>query len=170
MEPLDDLKLGATDQSVYPENAADHRQLVLAMARQARRTLHIHSRELDPAVYDDEEVQETFRDFLLRNRNCRITILVQNTDRMVKQGHALARLADKLPDRMLIRLPDEQHKEFGSAFFVADVTGYIRQPVAERYSAEANFSASFDARKLVKYFDEVWEHAVPDPQLRRLHL
>jgi hypothetical protein len=170
MEPQVTLELGITDRPLHLRAPAEHRELVLAMARQARRTIHIHTRDLDPAVYDDSDLEEALTQFVLQSKNCQIKILVQDTSRAVKQGHALVRLAQKLSSRVVIKVPDPEHLDYNQAFFVADVAGYIRRPVADLYAAEANFKAPFEARKLIQYFDEAWERADADPNLRQLFL
>jgi hypothetical protein len=170
MKPSDDFVLGAADRVLHLNKAETHRHLVLAMAKQARRTIHLYSRNLDPAVYDDAGIEEALTQFLLRSKNCRLFVLVHDTSLAVKHGHALVRLAQKLSSRAQIRIPSEDQRDYSGAFLAADAMGYIRQPVATSYAAEANFKAPFEARKLLQYFEEVWERADTDPQLRRLFL
>jgi hypothetical protein len=170
MELSDDFVLGASQSPLHLNDADGHRRVVLAMVQQAQRSIHLYSPNLDPAVFDDAAVEDALTRFLLRSKNCQLLILVQDTSLAVRNGHALVRLAQKLSSRVRIKVPSEDQRDYSGAFFVADGMGYIRQPVATRYAAEAGFKAPFEARKLLQYFQEVWDRADADPQLRRLFL
>jgi len=162
--------LGETDEPLHLHTATEHRAVVLAMASQAKRSVCIYTRALNPAVYDSAELAEAVSQLVRRSRHAQVRVLVQDTARAVREGHALLRLAQQLPSKVQVRVPGPDHQDDGQAFFVADVAGFIRRPVAELYAGEANFHAPFTARKLLQYFEEVWERASPDPDVRRLFL
>ncbi|MCK9532451.1 MAG: hypothetical protein M0R77_18215 [Gammaproteobacteria bacterium] len=162
--------LGETDEPLHLRTATEHRAVVLAMASQAGRSLCIYTRALDPAVYDSAELAEAISRQVRNSRHAQVRILVRDTARAVREGHALLRLAQQIPSKVQVRVPGADHQDDGQAFVVADGSGFIRRPVAELYAGEANFHAPFAARKLLQYFDETWERASPDPDVRRLFL
>lgn len=162
--------LGETNELLTLESAAEHRAVALAMAQQAARTLHIFSRDLDPAVFDSAEFEEAVSALARHSQYSRIHILVQDSSRVVLHGHRLVNLAQRLSSKIEIRKPIAEYADINRAFFVADEAGYISRQLADRYEAVANFNDRLSARDLVGFFTEVWERSQQDSQLRRLHL
>jgi hypothetical protein len=163
-------RLGETAEPLHLSTAPEHRAAVLAMVEQARRSLCIHTRDLDPAVYDAARLETAIKQLIRHSRHAQLRVLVQDTSRAVREGHCLLRLAQHLSSRIQIRIPGPDHRDFNEAFLVADTCGYIRRPAADLYAGVAEFNAPFEARRLLQYFEEVWERADSDPQLRRLFI
>lgn len=163
-------QLGETNELLTLESAADHRAVALAMAQQAVRSLHIFSRDLDPAVFDSAEFEAAVSRLARSSQYSRIHILVQDSSRAVLNGHRLVNLAQRLSSKIEIRKPIAEYADISRAFLVADEAGYISRQLADRYEAAANFSDRLTARDLVGFFTEVWERSQQDSQLRRLHL
>jgi hypothetical protein len=170
MENPKELKLGITDSLLRLDTSGEHRELAPLLVQQAHRTVNLYTRDLDPAVYDTSEFHDAISEFARRNRHTTVRILVQDPTRAVKEGHRLLRLAQHLSSKIQLRVPGEDYKGHNEAFLVVDDVAYIHRPATDLYSAEANFNDAPEARRLVKYFDEVWERAELDPQLRRLSL
>lgn len=170
MPDLSTCILGQTEEPLHLHTAPEHRAAVLSMASQATQSLCIHTRDLDPAVYDSAELNEAIVRLIRRSSRAQIRILVQDSSRAVREGHGLLRLGQQLSSKVQFRIPGPDHRDFNEAFLVADVAGYVRRPVADLYNGVAVFRAPFEARKLLQYFDEVWDRADSDPQLRRLFL
>lgn len=170
MLDLSPYRLGESDEPLHLDTAQAHRAAVLHMARQATHSLCIHTRDLDPAVYDSAELDEAIAQLVRRSRHAQVRILVQDTSGAVRDGHGLLRLAQHLSSKVNIRLPGPDHQGYNGAFLVADVSGYIRRPVADLYTGVAVFKDAFEARQLLQYFEGAWERAETDPQVRRLFL
>lgn len=170
MPDLSTCTLGQTEEPLHLHTSAEHRAVVLSLASQATRTLCIHTRDLDPAVYDSAALNAAILQLVRNNRRAEVRILVQDSTRAVREGHGLVRLGQQLSSRIHFRVPGPDHRDFNEAFLVADVTGYVHRPLADQYTGVAVFKAPFEARRLLQYFDEVWERADSDPQLRRLFL
>jgi len=170
MQDIQNHRLGESHELLSLESAADHRTVALAMARQAVRTLHIFTRDLDHAVFDTPEFEEAASHLARGSQYSRILILVQDSGAAVRRGHRLVDLAQRLSSKIEIRKPVAEYADVNRAFFVADETGYITRQLADRYEAVANFSDRLAARDLVAFFNEVWQRSQQDSQLRRLHL
>ena len=67
-----------------------------------------------------------------------------------------------------IRTPAPEHAEVNHAYLVADGTGYVQRPLADRYEGVFHASDRAEATRLARDFDEMWSSALPDPGLRRL--
>ena len=95
---------------------------------------------------------------------------MQNIEPVTKQGHRLVELANRLSSMISIRTPDEAHAHINEAIFVADGVGFIKRTMADRFEGIASFYSPLDARELADHFNDIWAHARPESQVRRLHL
>lgn len=170
MEQTEAPRLGESAGEVTIESSGQSAETALAMARQCQRELDIASRHLDPLVYDNEAFVEAVKALVLSSRYARVRILILVPEPVVKQGHRLLTLAMKLSSFIELRTPAPEDQDFNQAMLIADRTGYIYQQLSDRYDGLADFSGRARAGELLRSFDLVWEKAVPDPNLRRLHL
>lgn len=170
MDDLNQYTLGEGDQTLELSTSDENREVVLAMAKQAQRSILIMSRHLDPAIYDNRELADALSHFVRSHRRAEVRILVQDSDPVIKHGHHLVQLAYRLSSMVSIHKPDEEHAYVNEALFIADGTGFIKRNLADRYEGVASFHAPLQARELADYFNTIWSHSHPDPQLRRLHL
>ncbi len=160
--------LGASDAPYPLTSRAANRLAALKLVSQAKRSLDISSRALDPSIYDDAELVAAVKTLCLRSRRSRIRILVQDPTSLVSHGHRLVELAIRLSSFLELRRPDPEQPARNDAFLIADATGvlYLRQ--ADRYEGEACFNDRKWAAELLRAFEEMWQHAQPDPNFRRL--
>ena len=140
----------------------------LSLARQSTRTLDIVSRDLDWRVYDTPEFIEAVKQMVLNSRHARVRILIQDAGPMVSRGHRMLELSRRLSTFIDIRVPGREHAHYNYACLVADGGGTVYQSLADRYDATVNFHDPAGASDLIREFDEKWETAQPDPNLRRL--
>jgi hypothetical protein len=162
--------LGDTRGEWETDRSETVRELALAMASQAQRTLDIVSRHLDPPLYNTGPFVEAVKELALRGRHSRIRLLVIDPAPLVAGGHRLLELAQRLSTFISLRVPGPDHRQFNEAWLIADSTGYIRRLFSDRYEGTASFADRRYARELTHEFDNLWQHAEPDPNLRRLHL
>lgn len=144
------------------------RAATLALLAEARRTVHIYSRDMDPQIYDDTEFLDALSGFAVAHNKARVRILVQDSGPAVRRSHRLIGLAQRLSSRIAIREPGPQHREYNAAFFVTDEKGVIYRELGDRFDAIASDDDRPRARQLVRYHDEVWEFGRTNPNLRVL--
>ena len=89
---------------------------------------------------------------------------------IMKYGHRLVDMMLDLTSFIEFRVPSYEYDDFDESLFVADETGYILRTSAERYEGHVNFNDKRSARILMKKFEEMWEKAKPDPNLKRVIL
>jgi hypothetical protein len=162
--------LGDRNEEIRLDSRIEVVDAVRDLARQARRSLHIYTRDLEPRVYDNREFLDAVTALATSSPHVQIRILLQNPERIVKEGHRLIELSRRLTSYIEIRTPHPDYKEYNQAFLIADETGVLRRPHADRYEGALNYNDTLQARELVKFFTEVWEKSETDPQLRRLHI
>lgn len=162
--------LGTSEREFETERAEELRGVLLELAQQTRRTLDLVSRHLDPPLYDHEEFVEAVKQLVLGSPRARVRLLILDPAPLVSQGHRLMPLAQRLSSYIELRVPAPEHREFNEAWLVADKDGYAHRRFSDRYEATCNFHDPRLATHLTNRFDELWQRAQPDPNLRRLHL
>ena len=151
-------------------SSEDNRQAAVQLASQARRSLALFTRDLDPAIYDTQEFIAAVQQLALRSRYTRIRIVVIDPVAAVKDGHRLIELARRLSTYIEIRRPSEDHAKLPDSFLISDDTGLLYRPLANRYEGFADPYNPFEARNRLRSFDEIWEQAEPEQEFRRLSL
>lgn len=162
--------LGTTDEEFELERSEDVRAAVLMLAQQARRSVDIVSRHLDPVLYDTDDFGAAIRELVVNSRRAQVRILLLDTAPVVSRDNRLVELAQRLSSYISIRVPAPEHKEFNEAWLVADSTGFLYRRFSDRFEATANFADRRQASALTNRFEEIWQRAQPDGNLRRLHL
>jgi len=161
--------LGETSDHVDLDSSDDQRGAAIALVRQARRSIHIFSRDLDKKIYDYLPFLEAVQETAVTHRGL-IRILVKDSGKAVKYGHRLIQLSQRLTSFIEIRKVAEDFKEYNEAYLVADETGYVHRRHADRFEGTVRFSAAKEAHELIVFFNEVWRTSAPDPDLQRIYL
>lgn len=167
---MSERKLGETAEVFALELSEDVREVSLALATQARRSLDIVTRHLDVVLYDNEAFANAMRELVVDSRRAQVRILVLDSGQVVTHGHRLIELARRLSSFISVKVPAPEHKDFNEAWLVADTTGYLHRRFSDRYEATANFADRRHSANLANRFNELWNHALQDPNFRRLHL
>ncbi|MBI1731620.1 MAG: hypothetical protein HYR49_02475 [Gammaproteobacteria bacterium] len=162
-----DHQLGQTNLLVPLETAEQHRLATIRMAQQCHRSVHIVSRNLDPAVYDVPEFCDALVRVLLESRRMKVRVLVHEAHSIVQSGHRMLAVALKLSSFVEIRKPGADHKDYNGGMFIADALGFVTRRTADRYTGEANFNDPREATLLVDEFEEMWAKSTLDSNLRR---
>lgn len=170
MNRIEEHILGETGEELEMGTSEESREIATQMVQQCSRYLDIISRGLDPAVYDTPEFSEAVKDLALRSRYSRIRIVIIDVDAMLHRGHRLLNLAQRLTTFIEIRTPGPDHLGLNEAMLIADGAGVIYRRLSDRFDGTANFNDKSLARELLQRFDEIWEKATIDSNLRRLYL
>lgn len=152
------------------DSAPSLRAASVALLVRARHHVCLYTRDLDPAVYDQQDVIDELRRIALSGRRAEIRILVQDTARVVQEGHRLIDLAQRLSSIIHLRRPTHEDLQYNAAFLLNDSDGYLYRAFGDRYEAEGDLAYAPRREELLRYFNEVWERAEPPPELRRLSL
>ncbi len=159
-----------SDDLLLLEGIDDFREQALALAGTAVESLDILSRDLDFPIYDQAPFVEEVSRLARRSRYARVRILVKDTRPLIERGHALARLAQRLPSkiglRKLVIEPDDQDM----GFLICDRHGLLYKNDDSEHKGFVNFSAAAEVRKLSDIYEHIWQHGKPEPRLRLLKL
>lgn len=144
---------------------------IVALAHRARRRLRIHSRALDPGLFDVPDTLDALRRLAVRGGGLEIRILLHDAATPQRENAPLLALAQRLSSVLLLReVDDPVDHAYPSAFVCNDVGGYYFRPLGHRFDGEADLDAPGRARQLGDEFDRVWERARPCSELRALGL
>jgi len=165
-------KLGKSKAEVTIHTAEENKNAAISLAKQARYTVNIFSQELDATLYDNAEFEKSIINLARKHPDSRIRILVQDPHKAMRDGHRLIRVSQHLTSSVFIRKPAREHKSKQSAFMSVDGCGLLFRAVGNQYNYEAvvSFMSPNRIGKLDEFFNEVWEHAEVDLDLRRLYV
>ncbi len=105
----------------------------LSMVRQTARSIEIVSRQLDPQMYDNSDFCDAVSQLVVGSRRARVRALLQHIDPVVRHGHRLVTLAQRLSSYIEVRIPAPQFHEHNSAFLIADEAGIIHRRLSDRF-------------------------------------
>jgi len=165
---FDELVLGQSHEAVNVQTRAEQYGAVLTLARQARRSIEIFSRDLDRKLFDQRDFLEALQ--ILAVNHGQIRILVKNSSAAVKYGHRLIPLSQRLTTFIQIRKAPEDYRDYNEAFLIADGIGCSLRRHADRFEGSVHFNAAKTCHDLLTFFNQVWSHSDPDPDLQRLYL
>ena len=142
-----------------------------AIIRQARRGLHVYSRELDPGLLDAPRVLDALRELCTRGDGVQVQVLLQDAAAPRRALAPLLTLAQRLPSAIAFReVADPVDRKYPSAYIANDDGGYYFRTLGHRLEGEAETGAAGRARHLVEHFRPVWERARPCTEFRALGL
>jgi hypothetical protein len=165
-----DYILGETNEDIIIETVEENREIVNALASQARHSINIFTQDMDTALYDTDEFERYIFDLASVNKNAEIRIIVQDSSRAIRYGHRILRLAQKLTSFISIRNPCEEFKAEKSAYITVDGLGMLYRVKGDRYNyhAAANFMSPPRTGEINSIFTEIWQQSEPDPHTRRI--
>ena len=164
--------VGRNNEDMPITTANENRDAVIALAHQARASINLFSRDLDPRVFDNSRFEQCISRLARKERAADIRILVIDSSMAVSRGHRVIRLAQKLTSSVLIHNPAREHREDFSTFMVVDGVSILHRPRSSStsYDAVVNFLSPQRADELTEYFNAMWEQSSPDSQVRRLYI
>ena len=157
-------------QRLSADRAGELRDALLALLGGARHEVCIYSRDLEPPLYEDAQVLEAIRKVALSGRRAQVRILLQDTSRVVREGHRMVDLAQRLSSIVHLRRVSHEDATYPSAYVLTDGGGYLFRTFGDRFEAVGDVCYPPRRDELKRLFDEVWERAESPPELRRLGL
>lgn len=136
----------------------------MQLAAQAQRSLDLLSRDLKAPIYENPEFVAAVRCLALRRHQLPVRVLLLDPAEAIHGGHRLFLLLQHLSSRCEVRGIPEDLPARVDAFLVVDSQGYVRRPLADNWSATADFHAPLEARRLEAEFQALWDRAEPHPR------
>ncbi len=163
-------RLARDNQVLLLRREEEFARVTLEMARQAQKSLRIYSPLLDHKLYDTAELREACSALARKNRYTAIEILIYDSHRIIKNGHALLEISRKLPSSITIRIVHPDYRQSNHEYLLADNEGVIYRVDHEIYEGYANFHDVSENNRLAREFQIAWESSLNDPNLRQLKI
>ncbi|MBD9477594.1 GNAT family N-acetyltransferase [Pseudoxanthomonas sp. PXM02] len=143
--------------------------ITTAVIAQARRSLVVYSRTLDPGLWDAPAVVEALRRFATRQTGAQVQLLLQDAGTPQRALAPLISLGQRLPSVFAFReVQDPVDLPYTAAFVANDDHGYYFRPLGNRFDGEAGLAHAGRARQLREEFSQMWERARPVSEYRAL--
>ena len=145
-------------------------QLVIALARQARRDLAILSQDLDPKLFGAADLLEALRLLIRNDRNARVRVLVGDARDIVRRGHSLVALARRAPTKIAFRSLQDHPDWDGDTLVVRDRTGVLS------HSGDGRTPGSYfpqdrpTCERALGRFEDLWTAGSENPEFRSLSI
>ncbi|MES9873375.1 MAG: acyltransferase [Candidatus Sedimenticola sp. 6PFRAG7] len=170
LEMIPQQVLGESSNRIILQSVEENRLATDHMVNQAKRHLDIFTYDFDAPIYNQQAFIDRVKQLATRSRESRVRILLQDNEKVQKQGHRFIELARRLPSVISIRRPHKDYRDLTENFLIVDETGFIHRDLYTQYDAEVEFNDRLVASKLSGFFNEIWEYSEPDIELRRLSL
>lgn len=145
-------------------------QLVVAQALQARRELRIMSPDLDPRLFDQEDLFAGIRQLVRGHRSSRVKILVRDSRAIVQRGHGLLQLARRMPSGIEMRRLAEHPAWGDETEIVRDRDSRLALPSADTGRGFYRPGSPAQAEGAINRFEELWRAGEVDAEFRALAL
>jgi len=165
----------STISSVSPDlflldSITDFQEHSLKLLNQARRNIAILSRDLDEAVYGNDEFIEALSHFVRSSRSAQVQVLVKNTKPAIESGHSLTKLHQRLSSKVLLRKLTLEPANTDMGFMLCDTAGLLYKNDDGVYQGFANYNAAVEVKRFREVFDYLWQYAEAEVELQVLHL
>lgn len=160
--------LGVTSECIQVDTRKLNFDAALKLISAAQHQISIISRNLDPRIFNNEEIILAMQMHIRRTKNSNIKILVQDISPIIKNGHRILELSQRISSKIEIRKVCQEYSQYNKGFLVADSTAYIHNSKSDLYEAEVNFSDKDKSKELIETFKKIWEQSSQDIALRRL--
>ncbi len=134
------------------------------------RHLRILSFDLDPPVFDRDAIADAVSALARKSRHTDVRILVVDNSKLVARGHRLLQLQRRLSSSIGIRQPRSEPHDIRDNLIIADQSGIVVQSIREPENLYANFNNRPVAFNHISQFDDLWERATVNPDLRQLEI
>ena len=163
-------RLGVSNRVLLLRKEEDFRAVYQDLAQQTQLKLRIYSPWLDHSLYDNEPLHQAISRLARKNRHTEIQILIWNSHRVVKNGHALLEISRRLSSSIHIRVVHADYRQMTHEYMLADESGIVYRLDFEIYEGYANFTDKTEVNRLGREFQRAWDSSYEDPNLRGLRI
>lgn len=160
---------GNIKNDIQLDSLEDIRESAITLSSSALRTVRIFTPDLEPLIYNHDEIRNNLLAFSRGNRHAKIQLLVDDIQTALHQGHRLIQLAQQLTSAMTIKLTPEDYQHNKISFMLVDQSKFIFR--SKQNSQRAIYSeCKHRSGKLLELFTPAWEQAQQDIQSRRISI
>lgn len=140
------------------------------VARRARLELSLLSFDLPDWAYGTQPFCDAVRDLILRYQRAYVRVLLHDVHSVVLQDNRLIHLLRHLSSYTDIRKLTAEQGDYREDCLIADEHHVLNRDTPDSISAIVRYDAPLYGRSARNFFDDLWNHAEPASELRRLYL
>ena len=148
----------------------DNQKAVVLLLESARREVLFSSYDLQPRMTNNKAASEALLNLLRKNRRAQIKILLDDNRSIKRDGHRWLEIARRFTSNIQIRTPRAEDLGAIDSYLLVDDKALLYKPHADHYEGYLSFKASEQVKHHKKTFVDIWNYALPDPEVSRLHL
>ena len=144
------------------------RSHTLSLLQQAQGSLCIYSPDLEPWLYNHSCIQKACSAFLLAHPKNTLRILLRDTSRIARDGHALLALSHRLSSRCSIRKVNTEYDYAEDAWLIADDCGLLARKAQQLHKAVVYYHDPARVQQSQRAFNAMWDVSQTDVNLRSM--
>ena len=127
----------------------------------AQRTLRIFDPDLERLGLHTEERSRALREFLLRSRNNRIYVALNETDFVARRAPRLVGLLGTFSGSLFVHRTEGDAARVQDCFVLCDELHFVRRGVAAQPRGAIYLNDPREGRSMRERFDEIWQSSSP---------
>ena len=153
------------------ENKLECSDAVRDVIQSAQQSIAIFSQQLEPLLYNHQDICEAISSLARKNRYSSIRIIALNTKSSISNGHCLISLAQRLPSSIQIKVPtNPELQRFTESWLIADNHTICQINNPDRYEGSLIKDNRLHVKAKLEFFNYAWENSQPDQNTRRLSI
>ena len=145
-------------------------ECAVRLTRDTQQKIRIFSRQLKPAYLADQQLVDEIQALCMRHPYAQVRILLRSSEVVRGGSHPLLRLKDRLASFIQVRKLKSDMRCDHTDFLLGDEKRILYQQEENRPVGYCHAYAPLEGRELAVEFDQLWEYAEVDPQLRQLFI
>jgi len=143
----------------------EFRTAAAEIATHATRSLSIYTPNLEPDLYDHDQLLEPIKKLVLARSYARIRVLISDPARSRRENRFM-QMALRLTTFIELRNVHIEHRGNPCAFVVADDKAIAYRPDWAKWQGIVEFDDTSVVRRHLNYFNEVWAVSMFQPEMR----
>jgi hypothetical protein len=151
------LPMPAADELRVLTSLAEVRQSTAAVAATGQRLISVFTPDLEPQLYDDPQVLEVIKRFVLGHSFAKVRVLLRDHTRHTGSGNRFMSMARRLTSYLEIRILLPEYFHMTASYCIADDRGIVYRLRADRWDGIAAVNSPPVARQYLQEFDVAWQ-------------
>jgi hypothetical protein len=143
----------------------EFRTAAAEIATHATRSLSIYTPNLEPDLYDHDQLLEPIKKLVLARSYARIRVLISDPARSRRENRFM-QMALRLTTFIELRNVHIEHRGNPCAFVVADDKAIAYRPDWAKWQGIVEFDDTSVVRRHLNHFNEVWAVSMFQPEMR----
>ena len=151
------MPMPAADELQVLTSLAEVKQQTTAVICTGQRLVSIFTPDLEPALYDDTQVIDMIKRFILSHSFAKVRVLLRDHTRHTGSGNRFMSMARRLTSYLELRVMAPKYHESTASYCIADDRGIVFRMRSDRWDGIAAINNPPVARQYLQEFDAAWQ-------------